>query len=67
MLGRKKMGTFLAHLNKQDLVFLRDLLETGKVVPVIDRRYPLRDAAEALRYLGEGHAQGKIVLTVEAR
>jgi NADPH:quinone reductase-like Zn-dependent oxidoreductase len=65
LLGRKKTGTFLAHLNKQDLVFLRDLLEAGKVVPVIDRRYPLRDAAEALRYLGEGHAQGKIVLTVE--
>jgi NADPH:quinone reductase-like Zn-dependent oxidoreductase len=67
MLGSKKTGTFLAHLNKKDLVFLRDLLATGKVVPVIDRRYPLSDAAEALRYLGEGHAQGKIVLTVEPR
>ena len=39
-------------------------LEAGKVVPVIDRRYPLSDAAEALRYLAQGHAQGKVVLTV---
>jgi NADPH:quinone reductase-like Zn-dependent oxidoreductase len=44
---------------------LKDILEAGKVVPVIDRRYPLSDAAEALRYLEERHAQGKIVLTVE--
>jgi len=64
-IGRKKMCYFLANLNKKDLVVLKDLLEAGKVVPVIDRRYPLSDAAEALRYLGEGHAQGKVVLTVE--
>ena len=43
---------------------MRDLLESGKVVPMIDRRYRLSEAAEALRYLAEGHAQGKIVLTV---
>ena len=42
-----------------------ELLEAGKVVPVIDRRYHLREAAEALRYLGAGHAQGKVVITVE--
>jgi NADPH:quinone reductase-like Zn-dependent oxidoreductase len=65
LIGRKKMCTFLANLNKKDLVFLKDLLEAGKVVPVIDRRYPLRDVAEALRYLGQGHAQGKVVITVE--
>jgi NADPH:quinone reductase-like Zn-dependent oxidoreductase len=64
-LGRKKMCFFIANINQKDLVFLKDLLETGKVVPVIDRRYPLSDAAEALRYLEEGHAQGKIVITVE--
>jgi NADPH:quinone reductase-like Zn-dependent oxidoreductase len=65
LIGRRKIRYFLAKLNKKDLVFLKDLLETGKVVPVIDRRYPLSNAAEALRYLGEGHAQGKVVLTME--
>ncbi len=63
-IGRKKMGFFLANINQKDLIFLKGLLEAGKLVPVIDRRYPLSDAAEALRYLAEGHAQGKVVLTV---
>jgi NADPH:quinone reductase-like Zn-dependent oxidoreductase len=63
-MGRKKMAFFLAKVNRRDLNFLKDLLESGKVVPVIDRRYRLSEAAEALRYLAEGHAQGKIVLTV---
>jgi NADPH:quinone reductase-like Zn-dependent oxidoreductase len=58
------MGFFLANINRKDLAFLKDPLEGGKVVPVIDRRYPLSDAAEALRYLAEGHAQGKVVITV---
>ena len=61
-IGSKKTCFFIA---KKDLVFLKDLLEAGRVVPVIDRRYPLSDAAEALRYLEERHAQGKIVLTIE--
>jgi NADPH:quinone reductase-like Zn-dependent oxidoreductase len=60
----KKMTFFIANVNQKDLVFLKPLLEAGKVVPVIDRRYPLCDAAAALRYLAEGHAQGKVVLTV---
>jgi NADPH:quinone reductase-like Zn-dependent oxidoreductase len=47
------------------LVFLNELLEAGKVVPVIDRRYPLSEVAEAFRYFGEGHTQGKVVITVE--
>ena len=64
-IGSKKTCFFIAKINQKDLVFLKDLLEAGKVVPVIDRRYPLSDAAEALRYLEERHAQGKIVLTVE--
>jgi NADPH:quinone reductase-like Zn-dependent oxidoreductase len=59
------MCFFIAKINQKDLAFLGDLLAAGKVVPVIDRRYPLSGAAEALRYLAEGHAQGKIVLTVE--
>jgi NADPH:quinone reductase-like Zn-dependent oxidoreductase len=65
MTGSKKMGNLAAKPNKKDLVFVKELLEAGKVVPVIDRRYPLSEVAEALRYLGEGHAKGKIVITVE--
>jgi NADPH:quinone reductase-like Zn-dependent oxidoreductase len=64
-IGSKKICFFVANINKKDLVLLKDLLETGKIVPIIDRRYPLSDVAEALRYLGEGHAQGKVVITVE--
>jgi len=64
-IGSKKMRFFIAKLNTKDLAFLKDLLEAGKVVPVIDRRYPLSDAAEAIRYREEGHAQGKVVITVE--
>jgi NADPH:quinone reductase-like Zn-dependent oxidoreductase len=64
-MGSKKTCFFIANINQKDLVSLKDLLEAGKLVPVIDRRYPLSDAAEALRYLEGRHAQGKIVLTVE--
>ncbi len=64
-IGSKKTCFFIANIKQKDLVFLKDLLETGKVVPVIDRRYPLSAVAEALRYLEEGHAQGKVVITVE--
>jgi NADPH:quinone reductase-like Zn-dependent oxidoreductase len=62
---RKNVCFFIANINQKDLVFLADLLAAGKVVPVIDRRYPLSSTPEALRYLAEGHAQGKIVLTVK--
>jgi NADPH:quinone reductase-like Zn-dependent oxidoreductase len=65
LIGRKKMCFFIAKLNKTNLVLLKDLLAAGKIVPVIDRRYPLNDVAEALRYLEEGHAKGKVVITVE--
>ena len=54
-----------AKTSQKDLVFLRELLEAGKVVAVIDRCYPLNETAEALRYLGAGHARGKVVITVE--
>jgi len=47
------------------LEFMKELLQAGKVVPVIDRRYPLREVPEALRYFGKGHAKGKLVITVE--
>jgi len=51
--------------NQKDLVFVKELLEAGKVVPVIDRRYTLREVPEAIRYLEEGHAKGKVVITVQ--
>ena len=63
MTGSKRMGILAVKPNK-DLAFLKELLEAGKVVPVIDRRYTLGEAPEALRYLGEGHARGKVVITV---
>ena len=58
------MRFFVAELNKQDLTVLSGLLETGKVTPVIDRRYVLSDVPAAVRYLEEGHARGKVVITV---
>ena len=64
-MGSKKSRFFIANINQKDLVFLKELLETGKVVSTVDRSYPLGDAAEALRYLEEGHARGKVVVTVE--
>ena len=65
LIGRKKACFFIAKINRENLVFLKDLIETGKLRPVIDRRFPLSEAAEALRYLELHHAQGKVVLTVE--
>ena len=63
----QKLLPFLAHLSKDDLLVVRELLESGKVVPVIDRSYPLSDVPEAIRYLEEGHARGKVVITMERR
>ena len=60
----QKVVFFIAKPNRADLMVLGELLEDGKVTPVIDRRYALSEIADALRYLGEGHARGKIVLTV---
>ena len=63
--GNKKVGLMgTAKPNQKDLVILKELLEAGKVVPVIDRRYPLSETAEALRYLEGGHARGKVVITI---
>lgn len=64
-IGSKKTRFFIAKMNGRDLGLLKDLVEAGKIVPVIDRRYPLGEVAEALRYREEGHAQGKIVITIQ--
>jgi NADPH:quinone reductase-like Zn-dependent oxidoreductase len=64
--GEKKMGFMgIADIKQDDLIYLGELLEAGKIVPVIDRRYPLADTGKALQYLGEGHARGKVVINVE--
>ena len=65
--GGKKMGGVSAKRSQKDLAVLKDLIEAGKVVPVIDRRYPLSEAAEAIRYLGAGHARGKVVISMEEK
>src|SRR5436190_4365882 len=57
--------TFVAKLNKQDLTIMRELMATGKVTPVIDRRYSLSEVPEAMRYLETRHARGKVVITLE--
>jgi 2-desacetyl-2-hydroxyethyl bacteriochlorophyllide A dehydrogenase len=62
--GKQKMGNSAHKPNQKDLIFMKELIEAGKVTPVIDRRFPLRDVAEAIRYLEAGHAQGKVVITV---
>jgi NADPH:quinone reductase-like Zn-dependent oxidoreductase len=63
--GRKMSGVS-AKRNQNDLVFIKELFEAGKVKSVIEKRYPLSEAAEALRYLGAGHARGKVVISVES-
>ena len=60
----QKLVPFLSKRNNDDLVFLKELLEAGRMSPVIDRSYPLSEVAEAIRYLEEGHARGKVVITV---
>jgi hypothetical protein len=59
------IGAFLAHMTQEDLTILGDLMQAGKVRSVIDRRYRLSEAPEAVRYVEEGHARGKVVITVD--
>jgi|SRR5579859_2019756 len=63
-IGSRKVGLMGAKIHQKDLICMKDLLEAGKVVPVIDRRYPLCEVPEAIRYLEKGHARGKVVITV---
>lgn len=63
--GGKKVGLMgIAKINQKDLMFLKELLEVGKIAPVIDSRYPLEKTADAIRYLEGGHARGKVIITV---
>jgi NADPH:quinone reductase-like Zn-dependent oxidoreductase len=65
-IGSKKMGFMgIAKINQKDLVYMGELLEAGKVAPVVERQYPLGETAQAVRYLAEGHGRGKVVITVE--
>jgi NADPH:quinone reductase-like Zn-dependent oxidoreductase len=60
----QKLGTFVNRENQEDLIVLGELIESGKITPVIDRTYPLAEVPEAMRYLEEGHARGKVVISV---
>jgi NADPH:quinone reductase-like Zn-dependent oxidoreductase len=64
LVSRRKVVFFIAKFNKEDMLVLGELLETGKVKPVIDRQYELNEITGALEYMGEGHCRSKIVLTV---
>ena len=64
MIGTQKVTNLSVKLIQEDLVFMKELLEDGKVVPVIDRQYLFSEVAEAIRYYGEGHARGKVVITL---
>src|SRR3989442_2778810 len=60
----QKLGTLISKQNSEDLIALKELIEAGKVTPVIDRTYPLAEVPDAIRYLHESHARGKVVITV---
>jgi NADPH:quinone reductase-like Zn-dependent oxidoreductase len=63
--GRSQtVKSYVAKITKEDLLYLGGLLQTGKVKAVIDKRYALSETSEALAYLGDGHARGKIVITM---
>lgn len=63
-MGRQRFGNVLVKPNQADLLVLKELCETGKVRPVIDRRFPLSEVSSAIRYVEDGHAPGKVVVTV---
>ena len=60
----QKLGTFVSKENHEDMLVLKELIESGKLTPVIDSTYPLAEVPEAIRYLEEGHARGKVVISV---
>jgi NADPH:quinone reductase-like Zn-dependent oxidoreductase len=60
----QSLGPFVSRENHEDMIVLKELIEAGKLTPVIDRTYPLSDVPEAIRYMREGRARGKLVITV---
>ena len=62
--GSQTLGNFLMSANQQDLAALKELIEAGKVTPVMDRTYPLSETRQAMDHVGKGHAQGKVAITV---
>jgi NADPH:quinone reductase-like Zn-dependent oxidoreductase len=65
--GGKKMGFMgIAEINQNDLLSIKDLIEAGKVIPAIDRCYPLSETADAFRYIAEGHARAKVIISVRS-
>jgi NADPH:quinone reductase-like Zn-dependent oxidoreductase len=63
--GDKKFVFFIAKSNQEDLVTLKELMEAGKIVPVIDRRYTLSETAQAIKHLEEGNVRGKVIITMD--
>jgi NADPH:quinone reductase-like Zn-dependent oxidoreductase len=61
----QKMGMMMADANQKDLTLLGDMMQSGKITPVIDRTYKLDQVPDAIRYLEEGHARGKVIIAVE--
>jgi NADPH:quinone reductase-like Zn-dependent oxidoreductase len=66
MKGRKVVS-FMANVKQSDLVFIKELLESGKITPVVDGKYPLSETPEAIRYVEKGHARGKVVITFDEK
>ena len=60
----KQVGILPVHPNPQDLLSIAELFDAGKVIPVIDKTYPLDEVPQALQYLGDGRSQGKVVITI---
>ena len=65
--GAKKMVFFLARMSKEDPITVGEFMAAGKVTPVIDKHYPLSEAAEAFRYMEKGHARGKVIITLDCK
>ena len=65
LLGSKKVKSYIAKLNTEDLTDIKELIEAGKIEPIIDRHYPLNEVGKAIKYYEEKHTLGKIVISVK--